>query len=232
MPRKRILPDPFPAELGSVTLADIFSFYEQRGYGHTVGRGHHPALVVVDFSVSFTRGMPNFPSAGYDAEVAATVSLQTAARRAGLPIYYTTIAYESHMRDAGLWGVKIPWIEALQYGSVAMDIDERLARRPEEPVIVKKYPSAFFETDLQEDLEGARVDTVILAGCTTSSCVRATAIDSMQRGFKTVIGAEAVGDLTPVLHWLHLTDLASRYVDVARVSELTEYMESCRQNAA
>lgn len=232
MPTKRILPDPFPAELGSVTLADIVSFYEQRGYGHSVGLGHHPALVVVDFSVSFTKGMPNFPSAGYDTEVAATVNLQAVARRAGLPVYYTTIAYESHMRDAGLWGEKIPWIEALQYGSVAMDIDERLTPRPEEPVIVKKYPSAFFETDLQERLERAGVDTVILAGCTTSSCVRATAIDSMQRGFKTVIGAEAVGDLTPVLHWLHLTDLASRYVDVARVSELTAYMESCGQNAA
>jgi nicotinamidase-related amidase len=176
--------------------------------------------------------MPNFPSAGYDAEVAATINLQAAARRAGLPVYYTTLAYEPHMRDAGLWAAKIPWIEALQYESVAMDIDERLSVRPEEPVIVKKYPSAFFETDLQEHLERVGVDTVILAGCTTSACVRATAIDSMQRGFKTVIGAEAVGDLTPVLHWLHLTDLASRYVDVARVSELTAYMESCGQNAA
>ena len=118
-----------------------------------------------------------FPAQDTTTEVAATVNLQAVARRAGLPVYYTTIAYESHMRDAGLWGEKIPWIEALQYGSVAMDIDERLTPRPEEPVIVKKYPSAFFETDLQERLERAGVDTVILAGCTTSSCVRATAID-------------------------------------------------------
>ncbi len=232
MPKSRILPDPMPAELGSVTLADIIAFYENRGYGYSMGRGHKPALVIVDFSIPFTKGMPGFPSDGYDAAVARTAELLAAARGAGRPVYHTTIAYKPHMRDAGHWAAKIPWLKALQHDSVAMDIDDRLAPEAGEPVIVKKYPSAFFETDLQESLERAGVDTVVLADCTTSSCVRATALDSMQRGFKTVIGADAVGDLTPWLHWIHLTDLASRYVDVARVSELIAYFESCRQDAA
>lgn len=214
-----------------MTLGEVLSFFENR-YGHEVGRGHKPALVIVDFTVPFTRGMPDFPSNGYEPAVAKTIELLAAARRTHVPVHFTTLAYEPHMQDAGYWAAKVPWISALQCDSVASQIDDRLAPEPGETVINKKYPSAFFETDLEERLKKEGVDTVVLAGCTSSACVRATAIDSMQRGFKTVIGADAVGDLIPAVHWIHLTDLASRYVDVAAVSELIDYFETCHQNAA
>jgi len=229
--KKPLLPFPVPEELRSMTLGEILAYFENR-YGHDVGRGRKPALVIVDFSVPFTKGMLGFPSDGYEPAVAKTVELLAAARRARLPVFFTTLAYEPHMRDAGHWAAKVPWISALQCGSAASEIDERLAPEAGETVINKKYPSAFFDTDLEARLNKDDVDTVVLAGCTSSACVRATAIDSMQRGFKTVIGADAVGDLIPAVHWIHLTDLASRYVDVAAVSELIDYFETCRKVAA
>ena len=212
-------------DLGALTVAQFLSFYDRRGYGHDVGRGTRPALVIIDFSVAFTKGTPNFPGGGYDAEVAQPARLLDAAR-GHAPVYFTTIAYEPHMRDAGLWAVKIPWIAGLQQSTIEVAIDERLARRPDEPVIVKKYPSAFFGTDLDERLRRQGVDTVILGGCTTSSCVRATAVDAMQRGYKTLLAAEAIGDMHPALHAIHLADLKSRYADVVAVDELIPYLRS------
>jgi nicotinamidase-related amidase len=207
----------------SMTIADYLAFYDRRGYGFSVGRGVKPAVVIIDFSVAFTRGTPNFPGGGYDRQVAETARLLQAARGRA-PVYFTTIAYEPHMRDAGLWAVKIPWIKGLQLSSVEVAIDERLAVRPGEPVIVKKYPSAFFETGLDNLLTKDGVDTLIIAGCTTSMCVRATAIDAMQRGYRTQLAAEAIGDITPALHAVNLADLGSRYADVVPVDELIAYL--------
>src|SRR5205085_10586746 len=91
---------------------------------------------------------------------------------------------------------------------------------------VKKFPSAFFETDLQDRLQALGVDTIVLAGCTTSVCVRATAVDAMQRNFHTLVAAEAVGDLDAALHAVHLRDLDARYADVMPVDNLLDYFHS------
>ena len=108
--------------------------------------------------------------------------------------------------------------------SVEAAIDERLSVRPDEPVIVKKYPSAFFETDFETCLAKDRIDTLIIAGCTTSACVRATTVDAMQRGYRPLLAAECIGDITPALHAVHLADLRSRYADVVPVDALTAYL--------
>ncbi|MBM3573758.1 MAG: hypothetical protein FJX52_15580, partial [Alphaproteobacteria bacterium] len=104
-------------DLTTMTVADYLAFYERRGYAYQVGRGTRPALIVVDFSVAFTKGTDKFPGGGYDKEVAATARLLAVAR-GRIPIFFTTIAYEPHMRDAGLWAAKIPWINGLQTGSL------------------------------------------------------------------------------------------------------------------
>ena len=98
--------------------------------------------------------------------------------------------------------------------------------RPDEPVIVKKFPSAFFRTDLNDRLQALGIDTIVLAGCTTSVCVRATAIDAMQHNYRTLIAAEAVGDLDPALHAVHLRDLDARYADVMSVDDLLSYFRT------
>lgn len=214
-------------QLRSSTLGDLMKFYDSRGYEHRMGKGERPAIVVIDFSIGFTRGTPDFAAGQYAEEVRQTRRLLDAAR-GRLPIYHTTIAYDPDMQDAGLWAKKLVRIKALQKGSEAVAIDERLAVRKDEPVIVKKYPSAFFGTDFEELLRAQDVDTLIITGCTTSSCVRATAIDSMQRGFRTLLAADAINDITPLMHAVYLRDLGARYADLHTVDELIEYIRGLK----
>ena len=214
--------------LGS--LDDFLGFYERRGYAYEVGFGLRPAILIIDFSLAFTQGTPNFPGGGYDRQVAQARRLLDAARF-GLPVLFTTIAYHPHMRDAGQWAVKIPWISALQLGSDEVEIDGRLAPEPGEEIIVKKFPSAFFGTGLDQTLRAHAVDTLIIAGCTTSSCVRATTVDAMQHGYRTILVEDAIGDITPQLHAVHLADLGSRYADVRSTFDVVTYLSQLRSKA-
>jgi maleamate amidohydrolase len=204
----------------------ILHFYDARGGRNAVGAGVRPALVVIDFSNAFTRGVADFPGGGFAAEIAETRRLLVAARQRGLPVFYTTIAYADPERDPGLWGRKIPWLSLCKMGSAAVTIDATVGARPDEPVIVKKFPSAFFETDLAARMSALGIDTIVLAGCTTSVCVRATAVDAMQHGYRTLIAAEAVGDFDAALHAVHLRDLEARYADVMPVEDLLTYFRS------
>ena len=221
--------EPKPSPTESLSVAEFLRFYDKRGYGHSVGFGARPAVLVIDFSIAFTLGTENFPGGGYDVEVARTRELLDAARSAGVPILYTTIAYGPDMKDAGFWAAKIPWIKGLQTGTREVEIDERLAVRPGEPVLVKKYPSAFFGTTLDAELKRRGVDTLIVAGCTTSACVRATTVDSMQHGYRTILAKDAIGDITPTLHAIHLADLTSRYADAHDVAEIGAYLGALKQ---
>ncbi len=204
--------------------ATLLDFYAKRGYGRRVGLGKAPAILVIDFSLAFTGGRTDFPGGDFREEIRQTLRMLAEARRARLPVLFTTIAYEDPSRDAGMWGKKVPWLEHCRAGTPMVQIDPALDMRPGEPVIVKKFPSAFYGTDLEARLRALGVDTLILAGCTTSVCVRATAIESMQRGLHTIIAAEAVGEFDPELHAVHLTDLDARYADVVPVDEVVRYL--------
>jgi nicotinamidase-related amidase len=209
------------AAIAETRIGEFLRFYDRRGYGHRVGFGRRPAVLVIDFSIAFTVGTENFPGGGYDEQVARTRELLDAAREAGgIPILYTTIAYAPDMKDAGHWAAKIPWIKGLQTGTREVEIDERLAPRSDEPVLVKKYPSAFFGTTLDAELKRGGVDTLIICGCTTSACVRATTVDSMQHGYRTILAHDAISDIIPELHTIHLADLVSRYADAVSTAEL------------
>ena len=202
---------------------DILNFYDSRGYRHSVGAGQRPALIVIDFSNAFTRGASRFPGGDFAAELAATRRLLDGARKASLPVIYTTIAYDDPQRESGFWGKKVPWLDHCRSGSEAVAIDADIDPRPDEPVIVKKFPSAFFGTNLDTLLRAQKVDTLVLAGCTTSVCVRATAVDSMQHGYHTLVAKEAVGDFNDALHAVHLRDMDARYADVVGIDELLGY---------
>jgi nicotinamidase-related amidase len=195
------------------TLQQILEFYRMRGYVARLGSGERCAVIVIDFSCAFTRGAAGFPGGDFADALAATRLLLDRAR-GRVPVIFTTIAYEPDMRDAGLWAVKVPWLRACQLDDVAAEIDPVLARQPSEPVIVKKYPSAFFGTDLHARLQQACIDTVLIAGCTTSVCIRATALDAMQHGYRPLVVREAVGEFDAAIHELHLADLDARYADV------------------
>lgn len=202
---------------------ETVAFYRQRGLAGRVGFGERPAVVVVDMIHGFTD--PASPlGSNLDAEVAATARLLAAARAARFPVHFTTIEYH----DDGTGGVpfvrKIPAIRTLLPGSRLVAVDGRLAPAAGEIVWTKQGASAFFGTALAAALTSRRVDTVLLAGCTTSGCVRASAIDSCQYGFRTIVVREAVGDRAREPHEANLFDMDAKYADVVALDEALAYL--------
>ena len=133
---------------------------------------------------------------------------------------YTTVGYaDDGLADAGTWSRKQRGLSTLRLGTPAVEIDARVAAEPGEAVILKKYASGFFGTDLASRLTSAGIDTLVLAGCTTSGCVRATAVDAVQLGFRPMVVREAVGDRSPAAHEQSLFDLDQKYADVVALDE-------------
>ena len=128
------------------------------------------------------------------------------------------------MRDAGQFFVKIPALAIMVKGSEWVKVDERIRPLPSERVMVKKYASSFFDTRLDMELRGLGVDTVVIVGCTTSGCIRASAVDSMQNGFRTVVVRDAVGDRAQTPHEVNLFDIDAKYGDVVSSGDVLEYL--------
>ena len=203
--------------------------YRRKGFMNRSGYGTKPALLVVDFIYGFTD--PTTPLGGdFSKELAVTADLLETFRAAQLPIVYTTIAYEPGFEDGGVFVKKVPSLKILEVGSKMVDVDNRIRPRPDEYVALKKYASAFFNTDIDAYLKARSVDTIIMTGCTTSGCIRASAIDSMQYGYLTVVVEEGVGDRAQGPHDANLFDIDAKYGDVVSVDEVNSYMKSLAAN--
>ena len=197
--------------------------YERKGFSSRSGYGTRPALLVVDFINGFTD--PGTGLGGdYGAELAVTAKLLEEFRARALPVFFTTVAYEPHLRDGGHFVAKVPALSILVKGSDWVKVDERIRPRPSERVVLKKYASAFFDTRLEMELQGLGADTVVIVGCTTSGCIRASAIDSMQNGFRTVVVRDAVGDRAQTPHEVNLFDIDAKYGDVVSSRDVLEYL--------
>jgi maleamate amidohydrolase len=205
---------------------DKHAIYQHAQLGHKLGYGKRPAIVVVDFQIGFTAPERSPLAGNLDAEVAATNKLIVAARKKNVPVIFTVVGYDPHRQDdAGLWPEKAPSLRLLTLGSELVDLDPRLNRAPEDLVIVKKYASGFFGTYLASTLTMKAVDTVVVAGCTTSGCVRATVMDALAHGFRPIIPVEAVGDRAQEPHEANLFDIGSKYGDVVPAQEVIDYFD-------
>ena len=205
--------------------------YERKGFAARSGYGRSPALLIVDFINGFTD--PSTPLGGDFAwQINATRQLQDAFRRARLPIFYTTIAYDEDLRDAGVFVKKVPSLAILQKGSPLTEVDKRIAPLPGEKVIEKKYASSFFGTNLDMELRLLGVDTVIMAGCTTSGCIRASAIDAFSYGFRVAVPEDCVGDVEEGPHHDNLRDIGRRYGDIVTLDQTLAYIERVRRRNA
>lgn len=182
--------------------------------------------MVVDLSLGFTD--PTVPTGSdLDRVVASTAQLIEIGRGAACPIIFTTIVFGPEHANAA-WLRKAPGLAALHPGSRLVDIDPRLEPAPDDPVIVKQGASAFFGTGLAASLRSLGVDTVVVCGATTSGCVRATAVDSVQFGFPTIVPRECVGDRARGPHDASLFDLQAKYADVVGVRDVAEHLRSTR----
>ncbi|MEC5290625.1 N-carbamoylsarcosine amidohydrolase [Aurantimonas sp. C2-6-R+9] len=180
----------------------------------SIGFGRRPVLVVIDFMRAYTEEGSPFFAQGVVEAVAASVELLTAARRSGIPVIHTRIEFHPSGMDGGLFVRKVPALRTLVAGEPLGEFDPQVAPCEDELVIVKNYASAFFGTSLQPTLSAQGVDTIVLAGCSTSGCIRATAIDGMQHGFRVIVPRECVGDRHSAPHEANLFDINAKYGDV------------------
>ncbi|SMH26502.1 isochorismatase family protein [Mesorhizobium australicum] len=201
------------------------AFFRDRGFAQALGFGARPALVVVDFINGFTD--PDLPlGSRADEAIERANILIDAARGAALPVFFSTVSYvDPDLRDAGIWVQKIRGLATLRAGTPAVEQDARLHRAPGDGLLVKKYASCFFGTDFASRLQSLRIDTLIIAGCTTSGCVRATAIDACQSGFRPMVAREAVSDRSPAAHAQSLVDIETKYGDVLSVAEILAHLK-------
>ena len=206
-------------------------FFKSKGFGLRMGFGERPALIVIDMVKAFTN--PDLPlGANLDAEVEAIAPLLETAHDREIPVIFSTVMYEDHdLKDAGIWALKQKGALTLKKETGLSDVDERLDFGTRDSLLVKKYASCFFGTDLVPRLMAHKVDTLIITGCTTSGCVRATAVDSVQNGFRPMIVREAVGDRSAAAHEQSLFDLDAKYGDVVSLDDALDYLKTIGHNA-
>lgn len=190
----------------------------------TVGFGAKPAVVVIDFTLAYTTSGSPFFAEGVVRAVRDTVPLLAAARAAGIPVIHTKVMYHPSGADGGWFVRKVPALRKLVPGEPLAEIDPAVAPLPEEVVIVKQYPSPFFGTPLAPMLATLGVDTLILAGCSTSGCVRAGALDGVQHGYRVIVPRECVGDRHDGPHDANLFDINAKYGDVVGRDEVIAYL--------
>jgi nicotinamidase-related amidase len=199
-------------------LDEVREGYAARGLGGRLQPGARPAVVVVDLIRGFTDpACP--PGSDLDVVVTATRQLLDAARVADMQIVFTSIAFTPAELDTTLWLLKMPAMRALLAGSNWVEVDDRLARRPDEAVITKRAASAFHGTDLAGRLAAAGADSLVLCGATTSGCIRATAIDACALGLPTFVPRECVGDRAAGPHEANLLDIDAKYADVVDLAD-------------
>lgn len=206
------------ARLAAAHLSELRVGLAARGFAGRVGFGARPALLVVDFVRGFT-DMRSPLAADFGAELEATRRLLEAARAAAAPVLFSV-----PLAEAGLWSRKIPANDILVERSEWTRVDERLAPHPRDLLVPKRYASCFFATDVVTRLVSREVDTVVIAGCTTSGCVRASAVDACSLGLRTIVVADAVGDRAPLLHLISLFDIDTKYGDVVDLDAALAYL--------
>lgn len=205
--------------------SDQALFFKERGFGKLLGFGKKPCLIVVDLITGFTN--PTMPmGSDLTQQITQVNKILDTMHAMGLPVIFTTISYDDSLSDSGIWYQKMEGLKTLKAGTEAVNVDPRLNIHPGDDLIVKKYASAFFGTDLISRLNVNRIDTVIIVGCTTCGCVRATAVDALQYGYRPIVVEDAVGDRSLASHEQSLFDLHQKYADVLKTDEVIAILSS------
>jgi nicotinamidase-related amidase len=211
-----------PLEGLQAAMAQVDAYYKERGiFQGRFGFGQRPALVIIDMAYGWTDPAYAGGSARLDSAIEAIQHLLPLARERGVPIIYTTSPYTE----------ELPFKSAADFSPNyrrwdrrACAIDERVAPRPAEYVIPKEHASAFAGTPLIGHLVARRIDTLLMTGCSTSACVRATATDAKSLGLRPIIIREAVQDRSEIAHEWTLFDIQARFADVVSLEETLTYL--------
>ncbi len=196
------------------------------------GFGSKLAVVNVDFQQAYTR--PDlFPKTSYVTnpdQITFVNRISAAARSKSMPVIWTRVAYKADSGDAGVWGTRTNTPDSLQnikYDSERHAFDPRVEiDHGCDLIYTKRMPSAFFESQLSSYLVWHKVDTVLVTGGSTSGCVRATAVDSLSHGYRTIVAEECVADKHESYHFANLTDLQLKYADVVKAQDVLDWLAS------
>jgi maleamate amidohydrolase len=199
--------------------------YARGGFGKNLKAGVRPALLVIDFVQAYLVKTSPLYAAVESARDAAIVLL-TAARKATIPVVHTTVEYEPGGRNGGVFYRKLPALSCFERGlhPELAAFAPGLEPASNETVIVKQYASAFFGTTLASTLTSMQIDTLLIAGLSTSGCVRASAVDCCQHGFIPLVIRDAVGDRSAGPHEANLFDLQAKYAEVISLSAALDYL--------
>ena len=213
------------------TARELFEAVKANPARARFGFGEKLAVVNVDFQQSYTR--PDlFPKTAYVThpdQIGFTNRISAAARAKGMPVIWSHVAYKADAGDAGVWGTRTDTPDSVQnirYGSERHAFDPRCAIDANDLQYTKRMPSAFFETPLNSYLRWHKVDTVVVTGGSTSGCVRATAVDALSYGFRTIVPIETCADKHESYHFANLTDLQIKYADVEPVQAVMDWLEA------
>lgn len=218
-------------ETTTKTAKEIYLEVQANPARKRFGFGDKAILVNIDPQKSYTR--TDLYKTAYETDprqMEYINDLAKAFRAKSWPVVWTHVAYMKSGEDAGIWGTRTDTPDSLQnikFDSERSEFDDRLEIDAVKDVIyLKKMPSAFFETQLQSLCVWHKVDTVILTGGSTSGCIRATAVESLSRGYRTIVPEECVADKHESYHYANLTDLSLKYADVVGVQEVFDWLES------
>jgi nicotinamidase-related amidase len=204
-------------------MDSVDAFYKERGiFQGTFGFGKSPALVVIDMAYGWTDAAYAGGSDRLDSAIEAIRNLLPAARAKAVPVFYTTSAFHENLPIKSAADFS-PGFR--KWDRLACEIDERVKPQPGEMVIAKEHASAFAGTPLIGHLLAGRVDTLLITGCSTSACVRATATDAKSNYLKPIIVREAVQDRSEIAHEWTLFDIQARFADVVGLEESLSYLQ-------
>jgi maleamate amidohydrolase len=187
--------------------------YSRQGMGTPIGMGESPALIMVDFVVGFT-DPAHFGGGNITDAIACTVPLLAHARQRGWPVVHTRVVYADDGADAGAFTRKASGLLKLTETSPLSQIVPELQPLTGELIIRKRQASGFFGTELAGWLQWRRVDTLLVTGCTTSGCVRATVVDAVSHNMRTIVVQDCVGDRAMAPHEANLFDMGQKYADL------------------
>ena len=206
-------------------LAEVDAYYKERGiFQDKFGFGTGPALIVIDMAYGWTDPVYAGGSARLDTAIAAIQQLLPFARSKGIPVIYTTSPFpQTQLKSAADFSPRFR-----KWDQRACEIDERVKPQPGEHIVYKEHASAFAGTALVGHLLGRRVDTLLITGCSTSACVRATATDAKSYQMRPIVIREAVQDRCEILHEFTLFDIQARFADVVPLADAAEYLHRRR----
>jgi len=212
------------------TAREIFEELMNNPARKKFGFGDKLAIINVDVQQAYTR-MDMFKTA-YETDsnqIDYINRISALARAKNMPVIWSRVAYKDDAGDAGVWGTRTDTEDSLQnikYGSERHKLDPRCEVHSDDLQYTKRMPSAFFETQLASYLVWHKVDTVVVTGGSTSGCVRATAVDALSYGYRTIVPIETCADKHESYHFANLTDLQIKYADVEPVQTVIDWLEA------